>query len=177
MTTSTQRIFSGMQPTGGLHVGNYCGALREWVELSRSGKYDCIFCVVDAHAITIDYDVKEMPARILETTILYLAAGIDPERCLVFLQSDVPQHMELAWYLGAVTANGDLARMTQFKEKSEQHKQNINAGLYTYPDVVVACAGANRGSVRIRPCRLGRMMPSAVWLYSGRSTWPSSWTT
>jgi len=132
------RIFSGMQPTGGLHVGNYSGALQGWVRLLAQDKYDGVFCIVDAHAVTIDYDVKDMPGRILETAIAYIAAGLDPERCTIFVQSDVPEHMELAWYLGSVTPMGDLGRMTQFKEKSDQHKQNVNSGLFTYPILMAA---------------------------------------
>lgn len=132
------RIFSGMQPTGGLHVGNYSGALQGWVRLLNQGQYDALFCVVDAHAVTIDYEVKEMPQRILDTAIAYISAGLDPERCTIFVQSDVPEHMELAWYLGSITPMGDLSRMTQFKEKSDQHKQNVNAGLFTYPILMAA---------------------------------------
>ena len=132
------RIFSGMQPTGGLHVGNYSGALQGWVRLLAQDKYDGLFCIVDAHAVTIDYDVKDMPGRILDTAIAYIAAGLDPARCTLFVQSDVPEHMELAWYLGSVTPMGDLGRMTQFKEKSDQHKQNVNSGLFTYPILMAA---------------------------------------
>ena len=127
-----------MQPTGGLHVGNYSGALQGWVRLLNQGTYDALFCVVDAHAVTIDYDVKDMPGRILDTAIAYIAAGLDPARCTLFVQSDVPEHMELAWYLGSVTPMGDLGRMTQFKEKSDQHKQNVNSGLFTYPILMAA---------------------------------------
>ncbi len=132
------RIFSGMQPTGGLHVGNYSGALRGWVQLLDQGSYEALFCVVDAHAVTIEYDVKKMPSRIVETAIAYIAAGLDPARCTIFIQSDVPEHMELSWYLGSVTPMGDLGRMTQFKEKSEQHQQNVNAGIFTYPILMAA---------------------------------------
>jgi tryptophanyl-tRNA synthetase len=127
-----------MQPTGGLHVGNWLGALRNWKRLLDSGKYDAFFCVVDAHAITVEYDPKEMLARSLDTALTYVACGLDPERCTVFLQSDVPQHLELTWYLGSVTPMGELSRMTQFKEKSDQHKQNVNAGLFTYPILMAA---------------------------------------
>ncbi len=127
------RILSGMQPTGELHLGNYLGALREWAALVRGGEFEPFFCIVDAHAITIPYDPAEMPARVLDAATMYIAGGIDPERATLFVQSDVPQHMELAWYLASVTALGDLHRMTQFKEKSEQHRQNVNAGLFTYP--------------------------------------------
>jgi len=132
------RIFSGMQPTGELHVGNYYGALRQWVELSKDESTESLFCIVDAHAITIDYDVKAMPQRIFDTALTYVAAGIDTERCIIFVQSDVKEHAELAWYLGSVTPMGDLHRMTQFKEKSDEHKSNINSGLFTYPVLMAA---------------------------------------
>ncbi len=135
---AVKRLFSGMQPTGGLHVGNWLGALRNWARLLDSGAYDCLFCVVDSHAITVEYDVKQMPVRAFDVALTYVACGLDPERCSVFLQSDVPQHLELAWYLGSVTPMGDLTRMTQFKEKSDEHKQNVNAGLFTYPILMAA---------------------------------------
>ena len=133
-----ERIFSGMQPTGALHVGNWLGALRNWVHLLESGRYEGLFSVVDAHAVTVEYDPKEMPARVFETALTYIAVGLDPERCTLFVQSDVPEHTELAWYLGSVTPMGELNRMTQFKEKSEEHKQNVNAGLFTYPILMAA---------------------------------------
>jgi tryptophanyl-tRNA synthetase len=136
--TQAPRIFSGMQPTGGLHIGNYLGALKNWVELSRAPGVDALFCVVDAHATTIDYEPAELRARVFDTALTYLAAGVDPERCAVFVQSDVPQHAELAWYLATVTPMGDLHRMTQFKEKSDEHRQNVNCGLFTYPVLMAA---------------------------------------
>jgi len=132
------RIFSGTQPTGALHIGNYLGAIRQWAQLANSGDYDSIFCVVDAHAITVPYPIPEMQERIIDTAITFMACGLDPERCTIFVQSQVPQHMELAWYLSAVTPMGDLQRMTQFKEKSEQHRQSVNAGLFTYPVLMAA---------------------------------------
>ncbi len=144
---SPPRIFSGMQPTGELHIGNYFGALRNWVDLSKDGQHAPVFCIVDAHAITIDYDIREMPARIFDAALTYLAAGLDPERVTLFVQSDVAEHMELAWYLASVTAMGDLYRMTQFKEKSDQHKQNVNAGLFTYPILMAADILLYRASV------------------------------
>jgi tryptophanyl-tRNA synthetase len=132
-------IFSGMQPTGGgLHLGNYLGALRQWVELVRTGEHDAIFCVVDAHALTADYDPKQFPDRVREVALSYLAAGLDPERCTIFVQSQVPEHFELTWYLSCVAPMGELGRMTQFKEKSEQYKQSVNAGLFTYPILMAA---------------------------------------
>src|SRR6185503_15174462 len=95
-------IFSGMQPTGGLHLGNYLGALRQWVKLVESGEHRAIFCVVDAHALTIDYEPREFPARVRETALTYLAAGVDPAKALVFVQSQVKEHFELTWYLSSV---------------------------------------------------------------------------
>jgi tryptophanyl-tRNA synthetase len=133
-----ERIFSGMQPTGALHVGNWLGALKNWVDLLDTGRYEALFSVVDAHAVTVEYDPKEMPGLVFETALTYIAVGLDPERCTIFVQSDVPQHTELAWYLSSVTPMGDLNRMTQFKEKSEEHKQNVNAGLFTYPILMAA---------------------------------------
>jgi tryptophanyl-tRNA synthetase len=132
------RILSGMQPTGELHLGNYLGALKQWATLLGAGQFEALYCIVDAHAITAPYEAKELPGRVLDTVITYLAAGLDPERCRIFVQSHLPQHMELAWYLAAVTPLGDLQRMTQFKEKSEQHKQHVNAGLFTYPILMAA---------------------------------------
>ncbi|MEZ4223406.1 MAG: tryptophan--tRNA ligase [Polyangiaceae bacterium] len=136
----TPRIFSGMQPTGTgeLHLGNYLGALSNWVRLTNEGKHEAIFCVVDSHSTTVEYDAKEMPRRVFGTALSYLAAGLDPDRCILFVQSQVPEHTELAWYLGTVTALGDLNRMTQFKDKSEQNQSNVNAGLFTYPILMAA---------------------------------------
>jgi tryptophanyl-tRNA synthetase len=132
------RILSGMQPTGELHLGNYLGALKQWVTLSRDPAYEALFCVVDAHAITVDYDPKDLRSRVLDAVATYMAAGLDPVRSILFLQSDVPEHTELAWYLTCLTPMGDLHRMTQFKDKSAQHKQNVNAGLFTYPVLMAA---------------------------------------
>jgi tryptophanyl-tRNA synthetase len=130
-------MLSGMQPTGGLHVGNYLGALRNWVEIIESGTYDSLCCIVDAHAITVDYDPRELSARTLDAAMSYIAGGVNPEHATIFVQSAVPEHTELAWYLSSVTSMGDLNRMTQFKEKSEQ--QNLaSAGLFTYPILMAA---------------------------------------
>lgn len=131
-------IFSGMQPTGELHLGNYLGALRQWVRLVDSGEHDAIFAVVDAHALTIDYDPKTFPKRVEDTALAYLAAGLDPTQCTIAVQSAVREHTELAWYLATCAPMGELGRMTQFKEKSEQHKQSVNAGLFTYPILMAA---------------------------------------
>ena len=132
------RIFSGMQPTAGLHIGNYYGALTNWVALSKEPDTETIFCVVDAHAVTVEYDAKELPKRVFEVTAAYLAGGIDPARSTLFIQSDVKEHMELSWYLTSITMMGELNRMTQYKEKSEQHKENNNAGIFTYPILMAA---------------------------------------
>jgi len=126
----TKRLFSGVQPSGELHIGNYLGAIRNWVALQD--ELECIFCVVDYHAITQPYETDAMERRIMDAATWILACGVDPERSTLFVQSDVPEHTELAWILASVTAMGDLGRMTQFKEKSEQ-QAHINAGLFTYP--------------------------------------------
>jgi len=125
------RIFSGIQPTGRKHLGNYLGAIRQYVEGQDRG--EAIYCIVDLHAITVAYDAGDLPRTVLDTTALLLAAGLDPGRCILFRQSDVREHTELAWLLSAVTAYGELSRMTQFKEKSEKQKDFISAGLFTYP--------------------------------------------
>ena len=131
-----QTIFSGIQPSGMLTLGNYIGALRNWVALQND--YDCYFCVVDLHAITVRQNPAELRRRTLETMAIFLASGIDPEKCAIFMQSHVPAHAELGWILDCYTYLGELSRMTQFKQKSERHKDNINAGLYTYPVLQVA---------------------------------------
>jgi tryptophanyl-tRNA synthetase len=125
------RIFSGVQPTGAIHIGNYLGALRQWVELQE--KNECIFCIVDLHALTAPFDPKSLQDLILEKAIIYLAAGIDPEKSIIFVQSQVREHAELCWLLNTVTPVGDLTRMTQYKEKAKKFKANLNAGLLNYP--------------------------------------------
>ena len=124
-------VFSGIQPTGDLHLGNYFGAVRNWVALQE--QYRCIFCIVDYHALTQDYETKEMAKRVTEMVIDLLALGVDPDRSLLFLQSMVPEHTELAWVFTNVTGFGDLERMTQFKDKSENQPENVNVGLFQYP--------------------------------------------
>ena len=126
-----KRIFSGIQPTGEIHLGNYVGAIRNWVYLQE--EYDCIFSVVDYHAITIEYPVEEMARRTLETGLILLACGLSPERSKIFVQSHVPEHTELAWIFNTVTPIGEVERMTQFKDKAKQHRSNINMGLMDYP--------------------------------------------
>lgn len=124
-------VFSGIQPSGELHLGNYLGAVRQWVALQS--EYRCFICIVDYHAITQDYDRKEMPARVREMARDLLACGIDPDKSVLFLQSMVPEHTELSWVFHAVAQYGDLARMTQFKDKAARQQDNINAGLFSYP--------------------------------------------
>lgn len=125
------RLFSAMQPTGELHIGNYLGALKNWIKLQD--EYEAIFSIADYHAITIPYQPKEMQEKILNLAIDYLAAGIDPKKSIIFIQSHLPEHTELTWILNSVTPIADLKRMHQFKEKSEEHPEAINMGLFDYP--------------------------------------------
>ena len=125
------RIFSGVQPTGNLHLGNYLGAIKNWVSLQKD--FECIFCIVDLHAITVKQDPKELESNTLEVTAAYLASGINPEKTIIFNQSAVPAHTELTWLLSCFTPIGWLNRMTQFKEKAGKRKDNAVLGLYSYP--------------------------------------------
>ena len=125
-----KRLFSGMQPSGEAHLGNYLGALRPWVGLQD--EYDCIFCIVDDHAITAGGDPSQMPRHVLDLAVSYLAVGLDPEKSIIFVQSDVPEHTELAWLFNAVTPVGDLERMTQYKDKSQRF-ESVPAGILNYP--------------------------------------------
>lgn len=125
------RVFSGVQPTGKLHIGNYLGALSQFLELQKSK--ECIFSIVDLHAITIPYSPKDLQKNILETAICYLAAGIDPEKSVIFVQSQIKEHTELAWLLGTLAPIGDLLRMSQYKEKLEQFEGKVGAGILNYP--------------------------------------------
>ena len=130
------RIFSGIQPTGNLHLGNYLGAIRNWVALQHD--YECIFCIVDLHALTQPQDPTELRASTREVTAAYISAGIDPERCTIFNQSMVSAHVELAWLLGCLTPLGWLNRMTQFKEKGGKDREMAGLGLYAYPVLMAA---------------------------------------
>jgi len=130
------RIFSGIQPTGSIHIGNYVGAIKQWIELQE--KNECIFCIVDLHAITSPFNPKNLQESIMEKAIVYLAAGIDPAKSVIFIQSQVKEHSELAWILNTVTPVGDLIRMTQYKEKSKKFEKNLNAGLLNYPILMAA---------------------------------------
>jgi tryptophanyl-tRNA synthetase len=126
------RIFSGIQPTGRKHLGNYIGAIRQYVEGQDRGD-PAIYCIVDLHAITVPWDPEALRESVYDTTAILVAAGLDPERCVLFRQSDVREHTELTWYLAALTAHGDLNRMTQFKEKSAKQRELVSAGLFFYP--------------------------------------------
>ena len=128
------KIFSGIQPSGQFHIGNFLGAMKNWVVLQKEN--DCIFCIVDLHAITVDYPPKEMPQRILDATKDALAVGIDPAKSILFRQSDRPEHAELAWLLNTITNMGELSRMTQYKEKAEKHQESV--GLFDYPVLMAA---------------------------------------
>lgn len=130
------RIFSGVRPTGELHTGNYLGAIKQWIELQE--KNDCVFCIVDLHAITTPYQSKELKKNIFELAIAYLASGLDPEKCIFFVQSQVEAHAELAWLLSTITPIGELQRMTQYKEKVKKYPKDINAGLMNYPILMAA---------------------------------------
>jgi tryptophanyl-tRNA synthetase len=129
-------ILSGMQPTNDLTIGQYCGALRNWVQLQH--EYDSLFCVVDMHAITVRQDPPTLRKRTLDVAAMYMAAGIDPNVATLFIQSHVPQHAELTWVLTCLTGFGECSRMTQFKDKSAQHADNVNVGLFTYPILMAA---------------------------------------
>ena len=134
--TRKQVIFSGIQPSGMLTVGNYIGALSRFSQLQD--QYDCIYCVVDEHAITVRQNPADLRRRCLELTALYIASGLDPEKSILYCQSHVSAHAELAWILNCYTYMGELSRMTQFKDKSAKHAENINAGLFTYPVLMAA---------------------------------------
>ena len=130
------RIFSGIRPTGGLHIGNYLGAIKQWLELQE--KNECVFCIVDLHAITTPYRPGELQRNIMDLATAYLATGLDPEKCIFFVQSQIKEHSELAWILGTIIPLGELQRMTQFKEKSKKHPEYVNAGLLNYPLLMAA---------------------------------------
>ncbi|MEQ1789784.1 MAG: tryptophan--tRNA ligase [Rickettsiales bacterium] len=132
----TKRIFSGVQPTGNLHLGNYLGAIRRWVDMQHD--YDSIFCIVDLHAITIHQEPAKLRAAVRETAAAYIACGIDPHKNIIFPQSSVSGHAELAWILSCRTPMGWLNRMTQFKEKAGKDKENAALGLYSYPVLMAA---------------------------------------
>lgn len=125
------RVLSGIQPTGSIHIGNYLGAIKQWIELQKDN--ECVFFIADLHSLTVPYSPNELHKNILETAITYLAAGINPGKSVFFVQSQIKEHTELCWFFSTVCPIGDLERMTQYKEKSKQFKKDINAGLLIYP--------------------------------------------
>jgi tryptophanyl-tRNA synthetase len=129
------RVFSGVQPTGNIHIGNYLGALKQFVELQTDN--DCVYCIVDLHSITVPQDPKVLKSNILDVAALYLAVGLDPKKSIVFVQSEVPSHAELAWILMCNSYTGELSRMTQFKQKNKG-RESAPAGLFTYPILMAA---------------------------------------
>lgn len=129
-------IFSGIQPSGDISLGNYIGALRNWVNMQHD--YHCLYCVVDMHAITVHQDPKKLREQTLGVLALLIACGLDPEENIMYIQSHVPQHAELAWILNCYTMFGELSRMTQFKDKAARHADNVNAGLFDYPALMAA---------------------------------------
>lgn len=129
-------VFSGVQPSGELSLGNYLGALRQWTKMQDD--YDCLFCIVDLHAITVRQDPEALRKATLDTLAIYLACGIDPNKSTIFIQSHVPEHSQLAWILNCYTYFGEMGRMTQFKDKSARHEDNVNVGLFTYPVLMAA---------------------------------------
>ncbi len=136
MENAKKRVFSAIQPSGQLTLGNYLGALKSWVEIQN--EYDCIYSVADLHAITVRQEPAEFRRRILETYAILLAVGVDPEKSLVFIQSHVPAHSQLAWILDCFSQFGEFSRMTQFKDKAARHADNINVGLFSYPALMAA---------------------------------------
>ena len=138
-----KKIFSGVQPTGNLHLGNYLGAIKNFVELNNDNKNECVFCVVDLHAITVAQDPKQLRNNIRETVATFLASGIDPKKSIIFNQSKVSAHSEAAWILSCIARMGWLNRMTQFKEKAGKDKEKASIGLYSYP--VLMAADINTG--------------------------------
>ena len=134
--TAKQTIFSGLKPSGQVHLGNYLGALKQWEELQ--GKNDTIYCLVDEHAITVPYDAKKLPENVLDAAAIYLAVGLDPEKSIIFVQSHVAAHTELAWLLASFTPYGELTRMTQFKDQYQKRNKNVSVGLFQYPLLMAA---------------------------------------
>ncbi|MEC7702043.1 MAG: tryptophan--tRNA ligase [Pseudomonadota bacterium] len=134
----TKRILSGMQPTNQLHLGNYLGALRNWVKLQDAGDYETLFCVVDLHAITVPYDAAKLAQSTREIAAAYIAAGVDPHKSILFAQSAVPAHSQLMWLLATMTQIGKLNRMTQFKDKAGKNSEKAGLGLYSYPVLMAA---------------------------------------
>jgi tryptophanyl-tRNA synthetase len=138
-------VFSGIQPSGTIHIGNYLGAIRNWVRLQD--QYRCFYCVVDYHAITSPYEPKALPPAVLDAVAANVAAGLDPDRSIFFVQSQVPEHTELCWILSAVTPVGELQRMTQYKDRARVRRENVNAGVLSYPILQAADILAYKGTL------------------------------
>ena len=136
MNDQKKVIFSGMQPSGTITLGNYLGALKNWTNLQD--EYNCLYCIVDMHAITVKQEPAVLRKNARDLMMMYSAAGLDPEKNTIYMQSHVSAHAELAWILNCFTYMGELNRMTQFKDKSQKHSENINAGLFTYPALMAA---------------------------------------
>src|SRR3989344_6633823 len=130
------RILSGIAPSGSIHIGNYLGAISQWKELQEIG--ECIFFIADLHALTTPRNPKTFSQEMLNTAIELLASGLNPEKCIIFIQSQVREHAELCWLLSTLTPLGELERMTQFKDKAKQHKESVNVGLFCYPVLMAA---------------------------------------
>jgi len=130
------KILSGIQPSGSIHIGNYLGAIKQWLLLQE--KNNCVFFIADLHALTIPYEPKELQQKIMDVAVAYLAAGIDPKKSIFFVQSQVKEHSELCWLLNTITPVGELERMTEYKDKAKRFKQNVNAGLLDYPVLMAA---------------------------------------
>ena len=135
-SNNKKRVFSGVQPTGSLHLGNYLGAIKNFVNLQND--FDCLYCIVDLHAITVWQNPEDLRANILDVASAYLACGIDPSKSIIFVQSAVPYHAELSWIFNCISRVGWLNRMTQFKEKAGKNKEKVSSGLYTYPNLMAA---------------------------------------
>jgi tryptophanyl-tRNA synthetase len=135
-SNNKKRVFSGVQPTGSLHLGNYLGAIKNFVNLQND--FDCLYCIVDLHAITVWQNPANLRANILDVASAYLACGIDPKKSIIFVQSSVPHHVELSWIFNCISRIGWLNRMTQFKEKAGKNKEKVSAGLYIYPNLMAA---------------------------------------
>jgi tryptophanyl-tRNA synthetase len=137
MSDETQKIvFSGVQPSGTLHIGNYLGAIKQWVSLQDTHK--AYYCIVDEHAITVPYEPKDLPERIMDVAALYISCGLDPDKSTIFVQSHIGAHTELAWLLSTITPFGDMSRMTQFKDKAKKQQINTSLGLFAYPVLMAA---------------------------------------
>ena len=131
-------LFSGIQPTGEFHIGNYLGALKNWVDLQNSDEYNCIYSIVDLHGLTSDYDPKSYQEKVISNAIDLLSLGIDPKKSILFLQSAVPEHSELCWILNSIVPVSELERMTQYKDKARKNISNLNMGLLDYPVLMAA---------------------------------------